>query len=964
MDRLLSLKKISRSLAATSFLFLLFLFPFSSCTCSQCHHDQDCLGSELCLNGVCQPLKKPPKRRTPIICIQGERRRCYNGPIGTENVGICKSGHQICQNNAWGPCLESVLPAAKEECDKIDNNCNGKVDEGCHCINGTKQKCYTGSPSTRNKGLCLDGEQICINGQWGTCVNQRLPQAETCDNQDNDCNGLIDDNVKKPCKTQCGLGEEICVSGKFLPCNAPKPTKEICGDNKDNDCDGSTDEGCECTPNEKRECYTGPPSTAGKGICKKGIQQCSKDGKWQNCIGQIIPKMEQCNGKDDDCNGKIDDNLKRPCHRGCNSGFEICSNGTWQPCNAAPAEAEICDGRDNDCNNKIDDLKNGQKCECTIGQKETCYTGPKKTLGIGPCKSGERICQSTGKWSLCLNQIIPIPEDCNGKDDDCDGNIDNNPGTTDALTRYCYEGPPNTAGKGECKRGVQRCQNKHWLPCKGQQQPKKEECNGKDDNCDGQIDENLKKICYSGKAGTAGKGECKKGITVCHNGSWSTCQGEVTPTAEICNKKDDDCDGSTDEDGVCDVCKAGEKQACYTGPSNTRHVTPCKDGISYCVAGQWGTCHNEIKPKKEQCNNIDDDCNGKIDDGLTQPCKSACGTGRETCVAGHWVNCNAPKPKKEICNNFDDDCNGKIDDGIECTILATGDWDGDVFVWNPFSFKKLFSTKNYTRINQLRFSPNKQFLAVATRKDVRIWYAETGLPYRTISNYTNNRSIAFSPDNKYIAIGNDKKRVEIRSVSTGSLIRSIYHSSYVRVVAYHPQNKWLLSGSSTTLYFWNPSTGRKISSISIGYTIASVSISKDGRYLLTAGNHPTSFKPYAHRWDITSLPPRQIISYPIPGYIYSIAFSQKGNLATMAYSGGVMVWNVLTNQNIVKISQSNAWFYSSAITPDNRYLAAGGRKKSSRSGRLYIWDITTTPPIQKFYNSSHKNYLGSLTFRE
>ena len=58
--------------------------------------------------------------------------------------------------------------------------------------------------------------------------------------------------------------------------------------------------------------------------------------------------------------------------------------------------------------------------------------------------------------------------------------------------------------------------------------------------------------CYTGPRGTRGVGACRDGLQGCAGGSWArTCSGQVGPRGETCNKADDDCDGSTDEGGVC-----------------------------------------------------------------------------------------------------------------------------------------------------------------------------------------------------------------------------------------------------------------------------------------------------------------------------------------------------------------------------------------------------------------------------
>ncbi|MDP3274429.1 MAG: M23 family metallopeptidase [Deltaproteobacteria bacterium] len=80
--------------------------------------------------------------------------------------------------------------------------------------------------------------------------------------------------------------------------------------------------------------------------------------------------------------------------------------------------------------------------------------------------------------------------------------------------------------------------------------PSPEVCNGRDDDCDGRIDEGLTRNCYTGPAGTNNRGICRGGTETCAAGRWGACAGQVTPRTETCNRMDDDCDGRVD-DGVC-----------------------------------------------------------------------------------------------------------------------------------------------------------------------------------------------------------------------------------------------------------------------------------------------------------------------------------------------------------------------------------------------------------------------------
>ncbi|MBT7902955.1 hypothetical protein HN587_03755 [Candidatus Woesearchaeota archaeon] len=76
-----------------------------------------------------------------------------------------------------------------------------------------------------------------------------------------------------------------------------------------------------------------------------------------------------------------------------------------------------------------------------------------------------------------------------------------------------------------------------------------EECNDRDDDLDGEIDEELTREC-----GNLSVGACSTGTQYCASGLWSNCEGEITPVLESCsNKIDDDCDGEIDEGCLCVV---------------------------------------------------------------------------------------------------------------------------------------------------------------------------------------------------------------------------------------------------------------------------------------------------------------------------------------------------------------------------------------------------------------------------
>lgn len=168
----------------------------------------------------------------------------------------------------------------------------------------------------------------------------------------------------------------------------------------------------------------------------------------------------------------------------------------------------------------------------------------------GRCSSGPVVWTEQRPYpgisgSACA--CVPSPESCNNRDDDCDGRID------DGLSRSCYTGPSGTSGRGTCRAGTQTCSAGRWGECNGQVLPRAETCDDRDTDCDGRVDDGLTRMCYTGPAGTSGRGVCRGGTQTCRAGAWGSCAGQVVPRAETCDRSDEDCDGMTDEGGVCDA---------------------------------------------------------------------------------------------------------------------------------------------------------------------------------------------------------------------------------------------------------------------------------------------------------------------------------------------------------------------------------------------------------------------------
>jgi hypothetical protein len=620
-----------------------------------------CVGDDTCPDGFECTIWENLGEDLVTICVPTDYCFDPDGDLYGDGPG-CRGPD--CVENA-----EEINAGAPEICDGVDNDCDGQVDDQA---DGTLVNCDTGF-----SGICAAGRTQCIDGSL-ICSAFDVPTDEVCNNLDDDCDGVVDNNPTGATLWYADVdndrfGDE---STGVAACSRPpgtiadagdcddnaqavNPTVPESCDSIDNDCDGDVDEAGALG---ERTFYLDEDGD-GFGVTEMSVVGCTAPEGY-------VALDNDCNDDDDTIN---------------------------------PDAAEICDDVDNDCNGTVDD---GSGPEAGLWYLDfdgdtygdgtdvvyDCTAVPGRVNRAGDCDDNNRDV-NPGQSELC-----------NGIDDNCVGGIDEGALLTFyADTDIDGRGDPLVSETG-CSPSAGYVANSN--DCNDEEPAawtgRAEVCDGIDNNCNSQTDEGVTATFYRDND-TDGRGDPAISRVACVapagfvNNAGDCNDEEIaawTGRAEICDSIDNNCNSQIDE-GAGTVYYADTDEDTYGDPGNSRIACSAPAGFVANNTDCDDSTNLRYPGRVETCDLIDNNCNTTVDEGVTttyyrdqdSDTYGIASDSRQACTqpAGYVTNsgdCNdmqseAWTGRAEICDSIDNNCNGSTDEGV--TITYYRDQDNDTY---------------------------------------------------------------------------------------------------------------------------------------------------------------------------------------------------------------------------------------------------------------------------------------------
>ena len=281
-------------------------------------------------------------------------------------------------------------------------------------------------------------------------------------------------------------------------------------------------------------------------------------------------------------------------------------------------------------------------------------------------------------------------------------------------------------------------------------------------------------------------------------------------------------------------------------------------------------------------------------------------------------------------------------------LLATGDMEGQIRLWQVRTGKQLFAFKGHSGwVRSITWSPDGRTLASGSNDSVvRLWNVADGSCLKALRGHTNwVWAVDWSPDGRTLASGSFDCSIRLWDVAVGREKQVLHgHTGGVRSLTWSPDGRTLASGSfDCSVRLWDVANGKCIQTLH-GHThwVWAVDWSPDGR-TLASGSVGSSVR----LWDVATGHEKQVL-HGHTSEVRSVAWSPDGRtLASGSFDSSVRLWNVANGKcQQVLLGHTNG-VGSVDWSPDGLLLASGSFDSSVR-----LWDVTAGQSLQVLQGQS------------
>jgi alpha-tubulin suppressor-like RCC1 family protein len=605
-----------------------------------------------------------------------------SGPYGRPEVmmggtffGIAGRSASLRRTSALTAMLAGVLAAS-----------------GCDC--GTSppmvDAALPDSPAVPDAAIECEDDRDCDDGVFCNGA-ERCGASGRCETEPVDC----DDDVactldacsedRRTCTHEVpdldedGYADAACLDARGMPlgndcddgdANRFPGNLEVCDDDAhDEDCDLATRGGVDADGDGFEDIRCCNPMRPGDTAPNCG-PDCDDGRRSTNPGG-----TEVCNALNDDCDAMTDEGVSVPVYRdadrdgyGTGPAIQACSDSVGfatlpgdcddTRIDRSPGQPEFCDMVDNDCNEVVDDMTR----EVTWyrdadgdgfgidGAENRSSCEPLTAMGYSLLGSD---CDDTTR------SISPVAaEMCNGRDDDCNGRVDFRIGADD------FE-DDDADGVVDLACGApfgEDCDDRNPATGPGET----EICDGRDNDCDMDVDEGATSAVFYRDADMDGYGSITGGTVigcsvmpgyVAMGGDCDDADPMQRPGAsETCNGEDDDCDGAAD-DAVSLPPLPNAEVACVGGAPA---IVRCTPGYENCNAMAPDGCEVQLTSDLANCGFCGNACPTFA--GTAMACAggtcrvASCPADRRDCNASGADGCERPVGTVTDCGDCNDRC--------------------------------------------------------------------------------------------------------------------------------------------------------------------------------------------------------------------------------------------------------------------------------------------------------------------